>query len=79
MVIFSFQESKNLLRKVLKESKVFDWNRDILFGAVHEYFKDVLNDTLCELERAGSNKIMSADVTNYHFKPKEECAAIKLE
>lgn len=75
IVIFCLKQSKELLKKILLETKVIDWNQKVIeFGGIQMDFSDILLTTLKE-----SNRIYHARISYNYFKRKEECLDIELK
>lgn len=75
IALFTLEQSKDVLKKVLLETNLIDWSqKTMLFSAMHEDFSDVLLTVLKE-----KNLEFSSNVTCNYFKPKEECFNIEFQ
>ncbi|XP_058805572.1 uncharacterized protein LOC131672396 [Phymastichus coffea] len=76
--LFTFKESKDLLRRALNETKVIGWNEFTLFSAVHPHFSDVFEKFLSEEAENRNIALQFKSPTGYYFKSKEECLKIEV-
>ncbi|XP_014221279.1 uncharacterized protein LOC106648714 [Trichogramma pretiosum] len=75
VVIFSFEETKELLQKsILDLPRVIHWS-EVIFCAVHENLEEVLSESLKQMN------ILTefSTVTICHYKTKEDCAQQLVE
>ncbi|XP_058805570.1 glycine N-acyltransferase-like protein 3 isoform X2 [Phymastichus coffea] len=76
--VFTFKESKDMLLKVLKETKLVNWNELILFPAVHPHFSDVLENFINTEANNKNITVKDKHMSGNYFKPKKECLKIEV-
>ncbi|KAJ8679905.1 hypothetical protein QAD02_015692 [Eretmocerus hayati] len=81
VTVFAFEESKDKLRKMITDSNVIDWTRNVIFGFVHQSFTDVLESAIEEV-KVFKNILLSPimkDTTINYFKSRDECLKFEYQ
>ncbi|XP_058788898.1 uncharacterized protein LOC131662917 [Phymastichus coffea] len=79
LVVFAFDESKDILQEVLRKTRRINWSESLIFACVHEGILGVLKNFL---ETAGRSKgcVSYKSLDNYcYFLSKEHCSKIKVK
>lgn len=79
MLLFSFEESKDLLREVLRKTSRIDWSDSFICICVHENFRDILRQFLDENAKSKGLQRYKYFENYYYFKSKEDCLKIELQ
>ncbi|KAJ8679175.1 hypothetical protein QAD02_014962 [Eretmocerus hayati] len=81
VIVFAFEESKDMLQKIITDSDVIDWSREITFAVVHQTFADVLERAIENMKfiKKISFATMKKTTTINYFQSKDECLQFEFQ
>ncbi|XP_015432524.1 PREDICTED: uncharacterized protein LOC107188697, partial [Dufourea novaeangliae] len=78
VILFALEPNKEMLKKVITETDVINWNQGIYFAGVHECILSTVLSAVEQLKSVQNIEVELVTPANFYFKSAKECAEIEV-